>query len=487
MDMLATAIGLGVPVRPAAKGGEAPPGLSAAEGESAADAGAFSDLVPRDAAGAEDRGAPVGKGEAGGEAPEKEAGPPDDAAAPGIAAAATAPLAPATVLGLATAAPAVEAPPIEGAGSDEARVAIEPPATAQEAPAQVQTAAPALPTAKAAPMFSGGKGSQPVAQTTAPSGLGVADTGAPAASPGLEAPAVEPVRGEAERSAPETAPVLVAPGAGKEAAKEAAKEFGKTPSPDPATGPTDTAAPVMTGGSGAERDGSRDEQPRSDRGLTIEERGEAGAKADRTPTFAPAGQKAETPAAAPNPGQAMAAAGVDAAAPEGAVAAPRLDGAPPADAAAAPQGATAPPSHAAAARLAPHLQVGQQIVRRFDGGAMSIDLRLDPPELGQVSVKLDVSPDGAVKAAIGADTPAALAELVRGARELERALSQAGLSVDRGALTFDLHDRSGGGAGRQDRQDRPGGSGPGFTDPTAPPAPVLTASLWRAARVDMIA
>jgi len=80
---------------------------------------------------------------------------------------------------------------------------------------------------------------------------------------------------------------------------------------------------------------------------------------------------------------------------------------------------------------------------------------------------------------------------VRGARELERTLAQAGLSVERGALTFDLHDRSRGGEDQSDRQGRQSGSGNGSgngsAEAAAPSARPLTASLWRAARVDLIA
>jgi len=246
-----------------------------------------------------------------------------------------------------------------------------------------------------------------------------------------------------------------------------------------------------TGGAGSSlgRDHSRQDEDRQDRQPEGGRRIEAGDKSERTASFA-AASKAEA-AQAPAGVTAKATAFLESPRTEGATGASPLEL--PAALDRGPANAPVPlsSSHAASARLSAHQQVGQQITRRLDDGSMHFDLRLDPPELGQVSVKLEVGADGAVKAAIGADTPMALAELVRGARELERTLAQAGLSVERGALTFDLHDRSRGGEDQSDRQGRQSGSGNGSgngsAEAAAPSARPLTASLWRAARVDLIA
>lgn len=246
-----------------------------------------------------------------------------------------------------------------------------------------------------------------------------------------------------------------------------------------------------TGGAGSslEGDHSRQDEDRQDRQPEGGRRIEAGDKSERTASFA-AASKAEA-AQAPAGVTAKATAFLEAQRTEGATGASPLELPAALDRGPANSPVPLSSSPAAPARLSAHQQVGQQITRRLDDGSMHFDLRLDPPELGQVSVKLEVGADGAVKAAIGADTPMALAELVRGARELERTLAQAGLSVERGALTFDLHDRSRGGEDQSDRQGRQSGSGNGSGngsgEAAAPSARPLTASLWRAARVDLIA
>jgi flagellar hook-length control protein FliK len=420
-------------------------GLGSAEGDSAADASAFSGLVPRAAAGEGGGKAPASVGqiaEPNGDGGDKAADPAVEAEGVMAALAPTPPLAPAVVLDLATAAPTGNLTAAVEAETESQPAALPAPTTPGEAafPAAAAVSAPAS----------------------------ASQNGQDAAT------------AEAAPTTDQPTPIAPAPPAAKETSKATTPDLAK------AVGEV-TATAALADGAGAEGEAGREGSDRSDRGLDLEGRAEAPAKADRSAGLPQGATKADAPVAAPNAGQVLAAAGSEAAPAEGGAAAPRLDAAGSADAGSSPSSTTSPHGHAAAARVAPHLQVGQQILRRFDGGAMSIDLRLDPPELGHVSVKLDVSPDGAVKAAIGADTPAALAELVRGARELERALSQAGLSVDRGALTFDLHDRSGGGPGQQDRQDRSGAANEGFAETTMAPAPALTASLWRAARVDLIA
>jgi hypothetical protein len=87
------------------------------------------------------------------------------------------------------------------------------------------------------------------------------------------------------------------------------------------------------------------------------------------------------------------------------------------------------------------MAVAQQIVRRFDGQSTTMKVRLDPPELGRVEVKLNVDRDKRVTAKIAADNPQALSELRANARELERALADAGLNVAPDGLSFDLSDQ----------------------------------------------
>jgi flagellar hook-length control protein FliK len=76
-------------------------------------------------------------------------------------------------------------------------------------------------------------------------------------------------------------------------------------------------------------------------------------------------------------------------------------------------------------------QVGREIIRRFDGGSTSFELRLDPADLGRVEVRMEVTRDHRVTAVITADNPQALTELARNARDLEQQLQSAGLATQR--------------------------------------------------------
>ncbi|MFN3834496.1 MAG: flagellar hook-length control protein FliK [Glycocaulis sp.] len=82
--------------------------------------------------------------------------------------------------------------------------------------------------------------------------------------------------------------------------------------------------------------------------------------------------------------------------------------------------------------------IAQLIARRFGEGGRSFDIRLDPPELGRVHVRLEIGADRTVQAMLTAEKPEALNELQRHARELERALAEAGLDLDGSGIGFAL-------------------------------------------------
>lgn len=132
-------------------------------------------------------------------------------------------------------------------------------------------------------------------------------------------------------------------------------------------------------------------------------------------------------------------------------------------------------------------QVAREIVRRFDGGNTSFELRLDPPELGRVEVRMEVSRDHRVTAVIAADSPQALTELARHARELEAQLQSAGLQLSDNGLSFDLRQGAHGG----DAQDagaaqRGGGEETAAEQPQTPAARPIGFERWRGVRVDMM-
>jgi flagellar hook-length control protein FliK len=92
-----------------------------------------------------------------------------------------------------------------------------------------------------------------------------------------------------------------------------------------------------------------------------------------------------------------------------------------------------------------------------------VTIQLRPEELGRIEIKLEMSQDGKVRAAITADNPATLELLQRDARGLERALQDAGLRADASNLEFNLrgegHDRlSENDQARDHRGQGPGGA-----------------------------
>lgn len=148
---------------------------------------------------------------------------------------------------------------------------------------------------------------------------------------------------------------------------------------------------------------------------------------------------------------------------------------------------TAAADHAAISRATPAAaQVAHEIVRRFNGDNTRFELRLDPPELGRVEVRLEVSRDHRVTAVIAADSPQALTELARHARELESMLNSAGLELSDSGLSFDLRQ---GGEGAADADDANGSSRAESNDDTQQQASIAARPLgferWRGVRVDV--
>lgn len=97
--------------------------------------------------------------------------------------------------------------------------------------------------------------------------------------------------------------------------------------------------------------------------------------------------------------------------------------------------------------------IAVSILRQMRQGSSQFEIRLDPPELGRIDVRLDVTHEGRASATLLADRPETLDLLARDARALQRALSDAGLQLDSNALNFGLRD----GSSRQGRDD--GGDG----------------------------
>ncbi|MGE0230481.1 MAG: flagellar hook-length control protein FliK, partial [Flavobacteriaceae bacterium] len=104
--------------------------------------------------------------------------------------------------------------------------------------------------------------------------------------------------------------------------------------------------------------------------------------------------------------------------------------------------AAAPPYGAATAGV-PVDMIAVAITRQANAGNSRFQIRLDPPELGRIDVRLDLSSDGRVNTHLKVDNPDTYDAIQRDPRALERALQNAGLKVDDGSIQVSLRDSGG--------------------------------------------
>ena len=83
-----------------------------------------------------------------------------------------------------------------------------------------------------------------------------------------------------------------------------------------------------------------------------------------------------------------------------------------------------------------------EITAQAHAGRNHFEIRLDPPDLGRINVKLDVDSNGNVRTHLVVDRADTLDLLKRDASLLERALQQAGLKTSGHALDFSLRQHS---------------------------------------------
>ncbi len=158
--------------------------------------------------------------------------------------------------------------------------------------------------------------------------------------------------------------------------------------------------------------------------------------------------------------------------------------APPQPAAPAPvqHARTLPAAYQAVANPINMGQMAFELVRQVHQGTSRFTIRLDPPELGRVDVKMHVDASGTLNARLTVDRAETLDLFQRDQRSLERALAQAGLDANKTSLEFSLrqqqHNPFAGMMGGDHRHQHPGyGSAPRFaaagTDDAAP-LPAIT-------------
>lgn len=81
-------------------------------------------------------------------------------------------------------------------------------------------------------------------------------------------------------------------------------------------------------------------------------------------------------------------------------------------------------------------------VHAKDGATKAIEIRLDPPDLGEIGVKLETGADGRLKAVLSAENAATFELLKREGGALEAALREAGVELGEDAISFTLNEES---------------------------------------------
>jgi flagellar hook-length control protein FliK len=129
----------------------------------------------------------------------------------------------------------------------------------------------------------------------------------------------------------------------------------------------------------------------------------------------------------------------------------------------------APTSASAPATVTQHIQVtahaapdlpalAVEIAAKSQSGARQFDIRLDPPELGRVEVRLSIDAAGKASAHLSADQPQTLSLLQKDAPALTRALRDAGLDVSQNGLNFSLRQQGENASGNAGNNGRRGSS-----------------------------
>lgn len=140
--------------------------------------------------------------------------------------------------------------------------------------------------------------------------------------------------------------------------------------------------------------------------------------------------------------------------------------------------ASAPQLQAAATAAAvPLAGVAVEIVARAQAASNRFEIRLDPPDLGRIDVRLNVDKQGNVTSHLVVERSATLDMLRRDAPQLERALQDAGLKTGGDGLQFSLSDQ-GAGAQNQSFQDNSGARIARLTLPTEDVTVVETARSY---------
>ncbi len=145
------------------------------------------------------------------------------------------------------------------------------------------------------------------------------------------------------------------------------------------------------------------------------------------------------------------------------------------------------PASATAQSAALAAAVGAEMIRRAAIGQSRFEIRLDPPELGRVDVRMTVADDGTVRAHLIVERTETLDMFTRDRTGLERVLEQSGYRAEDGGLQFSLKQQS---AGHDNRSwtrgdDRPAPADDNPADREPDPQSQESASLSGSDRLDI--
>lgn len=90
----------------------------------------------------------------------------------------------------------------------------------------------------------------------------------------------------------------------------------------------------------------------------------------------------------------------------------------------------------------PAKDIAIQIARHLSNGINRFDIRITPPELGRIEIKMEIAASGKISAHLVADKPETLELLQKDRSTLEKALAEAGLDFDQSSLDFSMKEGS---------------------------------------------
>lgn len=143
--------------------------------------------------------------------------------------------------------------------------------------------------------------------------------------------------------------------------------------------------------------------------------------------------------------------------------------------------------HRPNAYVPPGHQMAMHVQRAVQDGNDRVSIQLNPYELGRIDVQLEIGSEGKLRAKVMVENPATLEMLQKDAKNLEKALQEAGLQTDKDSLSFSLQDSGDQAQQRQDQQEQ-SGYGTGFASDDVEeedPAIIAQAQILEFGRVDV--